>query len=50
MKKMGYIGIIASLGAIGLMSYSLMNKSTSKNANMLVNDMLTKTDNLIKGK
>ena len=50
MKKAGYIGIIVSLGAMGLMTYSLMNKSTNKKANQLVNDMLSKTDDLIKGK
>ena len=50
MKKMAYIGLLATAGTIGLISYSLMNKSTSKNANKLVNDMLSKTDELIKGK
>ena len=37
MKKMAYIGLLATAGTIGLISYSLMNKSTSKNANKLVN-------------
>ena len=50
MKKMGYIGVVATMGATMLMAYSLMNKSTKKKADMLVNDMLLKTDNLIKGK
>jgi hypothetical protein len=50
MKKMGYIGIIAATGATALMAYSLMNKATKKKADMLVNDMITKTDNFIKGK
>ncbi len=50
MKKMGYLGLMAAAGAMGLMAYSLANKSTSRNANKLVNDMLNKTDNLIKGK
>ena len=47
---MGYFGLMAAAGAIGLMTYSLMNKTTSKNANKLVNDMLSKTDELVKGK
>ena len=50
MKKMGYIGVIAATGATMLMVYSLMNKTTKRKADMLVNDMLTKTDNLLKGK
>ena len=50
MKKMGYIGVIAATGATMLMAYSLMNKTTKRKADMLVNDMLTKTDNLLKGK
>ena len=47
---MGLLGLLVATGTMGLMTYSLMNKSTSKKANMLVNDMLTKTDDLIKGK
>ncbi len=50
MKKMGYVGLMAAAGAIGLMTYSLMNKSTKNSANKLVNDMLNKTDQMIKGK
>ncbi len=50
MKKIGYLGLMAAAGAIGLMTYSLMNKSTSRNANKLVNDMLSKTDQFVKGK
>ena len=50
MKKIGYLSLMAAAGAIGLMTYSLMNKSTSRNANKLVNDMLIKTDQFVKGK
>ena len=50
MKKIGYIGLMAAAGAVGLMTYSLMNKTTSKNANKLVNDLLSKTDDIVKGK
>lgn len=50
MKKIGYLGLLVGASAVGLMTYSLMNKKTSAKANQLVNDMLEKTDKLVKGK
>ena len=50
MKKIGYLGLMMAAGAMGLMTYSLMNKKTKGNANKLVNDMLYKTDQFVKGK
>ena len=50
MKKIGYFGIILATSAAGLMTYALINKKTSNKANQLVNDMLSKTDDLIRGK
>lgn len=50
MKKMGYVFGAMGLCMMGLMTYTLMNKNTKKEADKVINDVLKETDKIINGK
>lgn len=50
MNKIGYVFGAAGLCMMGLMTYTLMNKQTKKEADKVINDVLSKTDQIINGK
>ena len=48
-KTLGIIGL-TMLGTAGLTTYVLMNKSTKKNADRLINSMLDEANDMLKEK